>query len=495
MFAQMQARQGDRVRGSDRHIMQRRKDDLERGKLQAELDMDHKEHIQREFEHSSEKAIRRNNVRRGVERNRQQYEADLEERRQRLRELYDADAARYRQQLQSMEHTNESRIDSMRVRVAELKAKREAERQAIVAEKLQQQKRANCDELRALSSKMFTEQVIASRHEQLEEKEASRQLQRLEKERYDAEWEAERQKKVAREQHEQHQRSELNRTTQRALDEQVAQLKLNKAREAELKVAEGVLMRQKHELDQLAEQRHNMAKREEARQLRRELEQVNKALLEQRSREVQEALQEDLRLVQEFARMDMQERDENNRKKAVLREELQNYKAYIEHQQAIEIERRRELDVAYRAEEERVWQLRTERWLKEQAGRDKLMAEVIAVRQEQLRYKLEQNRAQQEQAKLDLEELQKQIAATKQQELLERSKLKESQQGYNATLKTQVADNQARRAARGAASAAEAAARKLEQEQYQEWLQEELKRPVSGFPGSRAHAKGSTRGV
>ncbi len=56
----------------------------------------------------------------------------------RLEALYEKDDQDFRDALIAQESTTDSRVDAMRTRVAELKAKREAERQKIVEEKLLQ---------------------------------------------------------------------------------------------------------------------------------------------------------------------------------------------------------------------------------------------------------------------------------------------------------------------------------------------------------------------
>ena len=70
----------------------------------------------------------------------------------------------------AQETTIDSRVDAMRTRVAELKAKRESERKKVVEAKLLQKWRAECDELRRATSLIKGKKVASARAEQLQEK-------------------------------------------------------------------------------------------------------------------------------------------------------------------------------------------------------------------------------------------------------------------------------------------------------------------------------------
>ena len=88
----------------------------------------------------------------------------------RLKSLFEKDNEKFRQELIAQESTRTSRIDAMRARVAELKDKRETERKKIVEEKLLQQWKSECDELRKANSMILEKKVSLARADQLQEK-------------------------------------------------------------------------------------------------------------------------------------------------------------------------------------------------------------------------------------------------------------------------------------------------------------------------------------
>lgn len=102
-----------------------------------------------QFEESTNLAIRRKKIQARLEDLKNQEASKLEERQNRyfilfnsynrLKELFENDNEKFRQELMAKESTTGSRVDAMKARVADLKAKRETERKKIVEEKLLQQ--------------------------------------------------------------------------------------------------------------------------------------------------------------------------------------------------------------------------------------------------------------------------------------------------------------------------------------------------------------------
>lgn len=125
-----------------------------------------------------------------------------------------------------------------------------------------------------------------------------------------------------------------------------------------------------------------------------------------RSREIQEALELDMSIVNQFFEADQLEKETKSRKKEELKKEILMYREHLREFQRLEKVHERELERAYREEEEKVyvmllisntnlythvthiqgWRIRAEKWKREQKARDTLMAEVIAGRKEQLKY-------------------------------------------------------------------------------------------------------------
>ena len=112
----------------------------------------------------------------------------------------------------------------------------------------------------------------------------------------------------------------------------------------------------------------------------------NQERIARSAKKQKEALDLDIRIVEEFMKQDSDEKESLGQKKNELRIEMLEYKTYLDQMRAYEKKREEEVDTMYRNEEDRIWNIRNEKWTKEQAARDKLMMEVIQGRKDQLRF-------------------------------------------------------------------------------------------------------------
>lgn len=108
------------------------------------------------------------------------------------------------------------------------------------------------------------------------------------------------------------------------------------------------------ELRKLEEERAHFQKLASQRAVRLELDAFNKAKIRARQREVQQALELDMKIVNAFFRMDEQEKESKNRRKEELKKEMKLYMDHLREQQMIEKEREREIERLYAEEAERV---------------------------------------------------------------------------------------------------------------------------------------------
>ncbi|TPX72621.1 hypothetical protein SpCBS45565_g00287 [Spizellomyces sp. 'palustris'] len=432
--------------------------------------------LQSHFEESTNAAIMRNRIVRRFEELKSQENGKLEQRRERLRQLLANDEERYQKELASTVVTGESRVEAMRARMNELKAKREKERQKIVEEKLLQRWRNECDELRSIESHLLEKEVASARAEQLIEVQEKRALAQQEKKYYDDLWEQDRLKKIEREEADRLRRRAMNEAMTATLQEQLRLLKEHAQEEQRLKQEEGVLMRQEHELRLLEEERARLRKIQDQRQVRLELDAFNKLKVQQRQREVQDALDLDMKIVSAFFRIDEQEKESRNRRKEEMRKEMLLYMEHLREQQRIEKEREREVDRMYAEEAEKLWQARAEKWSKEQGARDRLMQEVLSGRQEQLQNALNHNRVRQEEARMEKHLLEQQIAQARAQEEAERERHGRNAQEYKGALLQQMTVAQERKKAEKEQAARESAAEKEAEELYKDLLRQETDR-------------------
>lgn len=101
-----------------------------------------------------------------------------------------------------MEETQETVLErqaKLRERARQLKEQKELERQAIAAEKYEQQFRAQCEELRSTVSKRMQDEIAAERFEQIKLKKVLEQEKKEEDAFFAQLWEEEQRKKAERE--------------------------------------------------------------------------------------------------------------------------------------------------------------------------------------------------------------------------------------------------------------------------------------------------------
>ncbi|KAJ1555290.1 translation initiation factor eIF3 subunit g [Nowakowskiella sp. JEL0078] len=304
----------------------------------------------------------------------------------RLQAQMEQDSEKYRLELLQSEPTFASRIAQMRSKMNELKQKREKERQELVNEKLLQRWRNECNELRGVESKRIEKEVASIRDKQIVELNWRKGEDLKEKQYYDELWEQDRLRKIKKEEEDKDRRDRLNLEARIKINEQLENLRNQAKIEQELKIREAELMRQDRATQALEEERNKLQKLHEQRQIRADLDTFNSIKLKQRAEDIKEALEMDLKMLSEFLKLDLIE----NEQKARKREDLKMK----------EEERVRELEIErlQKHESEKLWRIRAEKWQKEQKARDALMKHVLAGRQEQLKYAIEQNKLRLEQA-------------------------------------------------------------------------------------------------
>ncbi|KAJ3218540.1 Cilia- and flagella-associated protein 53 [Dinochytrium kinnereticum] len=463
---------------SDYLIVNRRREEENRNKMVERTNYYASTALKSTFEETSTNAIRRNHLFRRLEELKTCEDIKLEQRRQRLRKLLEEDEARYSAELLRNEETQGSRLEKMKNRMEELRSRREAERQQVVEEKLLQRWRGQCDELRAIESKLLEREVAEQRADQLVEAEEKRARNLEEKKYYDNLWEQDRQMKIAKEEAEKHRQKEMNAATTAILEAQLELLRKQAMEEERLKQEEAILMREEMLMRELEDERKRQRKLAEQRIIRTELDKFNKIKIEQRAKEVRESLEMDMRIVNEFFRMDQSEAETKSRRRAELRKEMQLYREHLLEQQRIEREREKEIDRLQREENDKLWRTRAEKWKKEQQARDRLMQEVLQGRKEQLKYSIDQNNQRLLTIQEERENVLRQIEAAQRVEEAERQQKEVMINQYRESLAAQMEATEEKRRDDRRKVEMEAVAFKVADERYRDLLASEVERTV-----------------
>lgn len=157
---------------SDHLIVQRRKEEQRRNEELASLKYYAATAEKSRFEHKTNAKIFKNKILATYKTYQADNVASLMERKLKLKSLLEADETLYKQALIDQEETTEERLSRMRMRVADLKKKREAERLEQVEQLLLKKWRNENQDLKMIKSKLEEKKIAASLNVQVEEQRA-----------------------------------------------------------------------------------------------------------------------------------------------------------------------------------------------------------------------------------------------------------------------------------------------------------------------------------
>ncbi|KAJ3209352.1 Cilia- and flagella-associated protein 53 [Entophlyctis luteolus] len=404
----------------------------------------------------------------------------------RLRALLVADDAAYAHALAATEDSREAVLAKMKARRDDLKARRETERKKVVEAKLLQRWRSECDDLRTIESKVLEKKVAIARGEQLSEHQRKKESELEEKRFYDQLWEQDRQKKIAREVEESDKLKRMNEITVAMLNSQMQLLREQQAEEERLKQEEAYLMRQELATRQLEDERERQRKLHQQQLTRSELDKFNTLRMQARAAEHRAALDDDIELVNNLIALDEQEKAAKSRRREELRREMNLFREHLLNLRLAEKEREDELLRLEKAEAEKLWSQRAEKWQAQQRARDRLMVEVLAVRRNQLLYAIEENRNRQEKSRQEREQILKQIEHANHVEALDKERKARLAQSYRESLEAQMEQVNEKKREQRRLDAREELAVKMAEKKYQELL---------GVETDRAWGVGRLNGV
>ncbi|XP_056399996.1 cilia- and flagella-associated protein 53 isoform X2 [Hyla sarda] len=457
-------------------LERRRRDEVRDQMLDFTKDIDFKE-MKSKWERITDRKMLHNRVQRKVYETMAEYRMHIEERRDRLKELLETEELEHIKQMESMEETTLERQAKMRERAKSLREKREKERLAIVAEKRDQQFREQCEELRALKSKMHRDEVCTERMAQLVLKEEL-EKQRKEEDMLFAElWERDRLAKVEHEEKKTQRQMELNREMVDVLQAQRAAAEAQRMEEKRLKEEEAHLLVEQRKLMKLEDERALREKQQKQSQVRNMLDRSVRLKMKRLAQEQQEELALDMKIMEQIMQDSHDDTEEKRLRKMELQREQQIYRQYLAQQLEEEKRQEKEMDKLIEAELEKSWAKRAEQLRLEKEARNRLMKDVMETRRQQITEKLERNAKEQEELAHDKELLEKAIAEHKQLEMERNARQMKSAKQYQQQLLSQVAYHQLQREAEKEMEQSEYEAGLHAERSYQQKLQDILSRP------------------
>ncbi|XP_055516361.1 cilia- and flagella-associated protein 53 [Leucoraja erinacea] len=319
------------------------------------------------------------------------YVEHIEERRERLRELLEAEEKEYMNQLNLLGETRLEKQAKMRQQVKDLKIRRECDRQRLIAEKLDQQFREECEELRI---KLSHQQVQALPKDWQAQREFKKRLHNQQKEEdyvFDELWEKDRIAKEERAEKEMREQHEKRQAILAGQLEQIAEADAKRMDQKQWKKQEGELMKETQRLLKLEDEWLAREKIQKQKELRDTLD-TSMALKAKRvAKEQEEEHALDLKLRDEALREVADDVQAQMQKKMDLKREQQLYRNYLTQRADNEKLQEEETNRLIEAEMEKTIAKRNEQNRLKKEAQDSLLKEVMETRKLQVQEKLEKN--------------------------------------------------------------------------------------------------------
>lgn len=415
----------------------RRKDEL-REQAIAETKYQKSCDLKSEWEKATDKRIKSNTIARRVEKLMQRGTFSLEDRRERLKEMLLAEEQQYIEEMEAKEETTLERQAKMRERAKFLKEKREQERLKLVEEKLDQRWRDNCEELRSTLSQRHQDEVFVERHEQLKMKEEKKKKE-LEVDKFYADlWAEDIQIKSMREEQTAREQIERNRETLKVLQVQIAACEKQREDEEKLKEMEAQWLKEEAKLREEEEKWLQEEKLRKQKAAKRSREVSIRLKKEKEAKEKQEELALDMKILEKLLDDTRNEVKEETQRKREMREENLRFMQYCAMNRKEDEEREKELERIVNEEVEKKWAQTIKQYKMERDARQKLLANVMKSREQQIE---ERKRIAEKEQEAEITERDALLAAIEEHKRLEaenQERIKNRNIGYQRDLDMQI---------------------------------------------------------
>ncbi|PAA59231.1 hypothetical protein BOX15_Mlig024162g1, partial [Macrostomum lignano] len=428
--------------GGDWIIQQSREEAARRAERDAEVRAQALMDMRSDWEQQTNKRLQRKAVNRRLQEYRRQMEMRIEERRDRLRALLEADERRHLEEMDASQETVLERQAKMRERAKQLREEKEAERQQLVEQKMNELWREQSEELRTNLQKRHLAEVIAERDNQVHLKKRL-EAQRQAEERYFHElWKDELAAKAEREERDLAERKQREMETVAVLEQQRAAFKARRDEELKLKEEEAQLVREMEELRKVEAAQAAEERRRKEQETRRMLDRNIRLRMRQKAREAQEELAFDMKILEQLAEESRVEEANTRARKLAMREEDRRYREYLRNMMEEEKAREAELERLLDAEIQQQWQKRVDQWRREKEARRQLLEQVMAERRTQIQERLLANERRQREAAEEKAEILARIEAMKVEEREEAAARHQKNLNFGEELKAQINFNE-----------------------------------------------------
>uniref|UniRef100_A0A3Q0SMA5 Cilia- and flagella-associated protein 53 n=1 Tax=Amphilophus citrinellus TaxID=61819 RepID=A0A3Q0SMA5_AMPCI len=428
------------LRPAEQLMLQRQRQDAARGEVLEFSKYQQSCSIKTSWLKDTERRFLRGAMERGIRAAVSWHEADVEQRRHRLAELLKVEEQQLLQEMEEKKEMTLERWAKMREKAKALRDKRESERQQLVSEKLQQQFREQCEELRSIQSRFSEQQVSRERASQVRSRQKQQQRQQEEDRLFSELWAGDRRAKEEQESTRVQSQQQRNEEQRSFLKKQMEATEQQRQQEKELREEEAQLLQQQTEL--LQEQRQQKLKLRVQQGQRRMLDWCLMLKMKRLAWEQREELELDMSILQTLLRQETDEKQGAAQRKAELCEEQRRYREYLSEE--LQRQRRQEEEMEHLLEDQlkEVWAKQEEKSRRQREARKRLMDEVMEARSLQIQNKLYANLQKQAELKKEREELELFIEEEKLKEEEEKRRQKRAAEAYRGDLCAQMQEQQ-----------------------------------------------------
>ncbi|XP_065788768.1 methyl-CpG-binding domain protein 1 isoform X9 [Muntiacus reevesi] len=330
---------------------------------------------------------------------------NTEERRNKLRELLASEETEYFTEMQLKEETIEEKKDRMRDKIRLLREKKEKERQDFVAEKLDQQFRERCQELRSELFCIHQKTVCEERKAQIAFNEELKRQKVVEEQMFSKLWEEDRLAKERREAKEERRQKELMENTRLGLNAQVTSIQAQRQAAQRLKEEEARLVENENAQVKLENEQDKLKKQKTKQETRAALQKALQEKMERMQQEYREEQDLNMKLMQNALQNLQDETDKKKQKKEDMRREQKIYYQYLAQRREEEKAQEKELDRMLEKEKEKKFAEKDKELRLEKEARKQLLNEVMCTRKLQVQEKLQRKAKEQEERTMEQERI------------------------------------------------------------------------------------------
>uniref|UniRef100_A0A8C5P4Y1 Cilia- and flagella-associated protein 53 n=1 Tax=Jaculus jaculus TaxID=51337 RepID=A0A8C5P4Y1_JACJA len=372
---------------------------------------------------------------------------NTEKRRNKLREFLASEENEYFTEMLAKEETIEEKKDRMREKTKLLREKKEKERQDFVAEKLDQQFRERCEELRVKLISNHEKKVHEERKAQIAFNEELKRQKLVEEQMFARLWEEDRLAKEERDAQDKRRQKELVENTRLGLNAQVTSIIAQKQAARLLKEEEARLMEQEIAQVKFENEQEKLKKQKSKEAMRNILHEALQKKIENIQQEYREEQDLNMKLVQNARKNLQEEADNKKQKREDLAREQKIYNEYLIQRQKEEKAKERELDRLLEEEKGKKLAEKEKELRLEKEARKQLMNEVMCTRKLQVQEKLQRKAREQEERTMEQERIKEGLKELNYDEKENFSRRCDLVQEYRKQLQMQIAHQQQAREA------------------------------------------------